>query len=140
MPKQSSADAAMHAAKILIYALKHLQPATPFDIGDEQLKAPDTLANIFSKALPEPFVQATNKTKSSAALRVEPDRKSKAPFSPPEEPRKDYNTNSNRQCHQCNMLSQAWTNAITQHLSHLNAYVPLANSVIHPITGKAMEY
>jgi hypothetical protein len=38
------------------------------------------------------------------------------------------------------MHSQARANAITQHLSHLNAYIPLAFSVIHPTTGKAMEY
>jgi hypothetical protein len=62
----------MCAAKDFIYALKYAQPATPF------LKAHDILANIFSKALPEPFVQATNKTKSSAAPRVELDSKSKA--------------------------------------------------------------
>jgi hypothetical protein len=106
------------AAKDFIYALKYLQPATPF------LKALDILANIFSKALPEPLVQATNKTKSSAAPRVELDSKSKALFSPLKEPRMDYNTDSNWQCHQFNMHSQAHANAITQHLSHLNAYVP----------------
>ncbi len=78
MPKQSSADVAIHAAEDLVYALKHPQPASPFDIGNEQLKALDTLINIFSKALPEPFVQATNEIKSSAAPRVELNSKSKA--------------------------------------------------------------
>jgi hypothetical protein len=60
MPKHLSADAAMHTAKDLIYALKHPQPATPFDIGDEQLKALETLANIFSKALLERLVLLTS--------------------------------------------------------------------------------
>jgi hypothetical protein len=52
----------------------------------------------------------------------------------------DYNTDSNLQCHQYNTRSQAHANAITQHLSHLNAYILLDNPVIHPKTGNAMEY
>jgi hypothetical protein len=43
MPKLSSADAAMQAASDLIYALEHPTPATPFDIGNEQVKTkPDS--------------------------------------------------------------------------------------------------
>jgi hypothetical protein len=49
MPKLSSADVAMQAASDLIYALEHPTPATPFDIGNEQVKATRQLANIFQQ-------------------------------------------------------------------------------------------
>jgi hypothetical protein len=50
MPAQSTADAAMQAAKDLIHALKHPQLATPFNIGVKQLQALMQLATIFEQA------------------------------------------------------------------------------------------
>jgi hypothetical protein len=39
MPMTSSANAAMHAANDLITALEKPHPATPFNIGNEQVRA-----------------------------------------------------------------------------------------------------
>jgi hypothetical protein len=138
MPKQSSADAAMCSVKDLIYALKHPQPATPFDIGNKQLKALKTLANIFSKVLQELLVLPTDTTKPSTALRVEPEKEPTELFSVPAEPTKNYNADSNQQCHPYNS-SQAHANAISLSLNLPNRGFPLTNSVIHPVTGKAIS-
>jgi hypothetical protein len=49
MPEQSSADAAIRAAQELIHALKHPEPATPFQkLSNEHLDALEKLADIFA--------------------------------------------------------------------------------------------
>jgi hypothetical protein len=59
MPEQSSADAAIRAAQELIHALKHPEPATPFQrLSNEHLQALQDLADIFASAAPR--VEAGN--------------------------------------------------------------------------------
>jgi len=136
MPAQSSANAAMQAAKDLIHALQHPYLATPFDVGDKQLQALKQLATIFEQALQQPLIPD-----KPAAPRVEP-------LSPPEERRKDYNTDSNRerhQHHQYNTRSKTPAKAAatmqTEPTPALHpSTMPLANAVLHPTTGKDMSY
>ena len=135
----------MRAAKELIHALQHPHPATPFDIGHEQLQALSTLANIFEQALPQP-----QRANDESAPRVETPRHDVPPrvepLSPPEEPRKDYNTDSNRHRHQYNTRSQPKATVAAAVTAPMTAappndtWIPMVNAVIHPVTGKSMEY
>ena len=52
----------MQAARDLIHALQNLHPATPFDVGDEQLQALHQLVDIFNTS--------TKVLPNAAALRV----------------------------------------------------------------------
>jgi hypothetical protein len=54
MPRTSSADAALFAARDLIAALQQPAPAGPFAIGDQQLMALSRLAEIFNNAMIKP--------------------------------------------------------------------------------------
>jgi hypothetical protein len=59
MPKLSSADAALRAAKALIDALKHPSPAAPFaKLGTNQLAALEQLADIFHDTADPPVAAA----------------------------------------------------------------------------------
>ena len=50
MPEVNSADAATHAARDLIAALKNQAPVSPFRICDEKVAALKKLAEIFDTA------------------------------------------------------------------------------------------
>jgi hypothetical protein len=127
IPLQSSADAAMQAAKDLVHALQNPQPATPFDICNEQIQALKQLADVFDKAASKPLL-------GKAALRV--GRENPPAETAAQKPFHHYNTRSNMR----ETAAATMTNpAVPTQDATINT-IPLANSVIHPITGKSMEY
>lgn len=130
MPKLSSADAAMQAAQDLIRALEQPHPATPFDIGDEQILALRQLADIFasatapSKRCPEPPRVEVTSTPTEPLLHPYNTRS------------KDSSANPS-----ANSIShQRTADILEQPRTINNTYNPFANAVIDPNTGEAMEY
>jgi hypothetical protein len=145
VPRLSSADAATYAARDLIYALQHPQPAGPFAPTDPTLEALKKLANIFAIALPL--------TETAAAPRVEV-----TTIQLPNT-HHQYNTHSQAQPsiaaaiipsskETVNIIIDPSSSTIRDCLAPLPMAQPeaiplpmeFAGSVIDPATGKVMEY
>jgi hypothetical protein len=144
VPRLSSADATTYAARDLIYALQHPQPAGLFAPTDPTLEALKKLANIFAATLPL--------TETAAAPRVE------VPTSQPPNTHHQYNTHSQAQPsiaatiiasskETVNVIIDPSSSTIHDCLAPLPMAQPeaippmeFAASVIDPATGKAMEY
>jgi hypothetical protein len=67
VPRLSSADATTYAARDLIYALKHPQPAGPFAPTDPTIETLKKLAEIFLVAPPLTETAATPRVEVPAA-------------------------------------------------------------------------
>jgi hypothetical protein len=136
----SSADAAMHTANDLITALEKPHPTTPFNIGNEQVRALRQLADIFSNAT-KPLAAPTTTAKSvepAPALRVE-DQTQETP-----EPTHQHFTRSQARAN-ATIVNHLWeptlgTDAYTTASPTPNMYIPMANAVLHPETGEVMSY
>ena len=134
MPRLSSQDAAIRAAQELTAALQHPHPAMPIaPLSNTNRNALKQLATIFEATLPrvgatEPLAApANNKPASSSnniAGRTRSAHNANAIIATETTPQAD--------------LHAAYEEASLQH--SLFEHVAMANAVVHPTTGKPMEY
>ena len=141
MPKTSSTDRVVHAARELSDALQHPHPATPFNqIGDQQLHALQQLSKLFN-------TQATIFTTSTAATspRV-PASAPRVPASSPRVPapylRVPVSTNTKTDSSLQPTLHRYPTRSrFVAAAASLSSYSsPRLATVIDPITGASLEY
>jgi hypothetical protein len=143
MPKLSSADAAIRAAKDLIHALQKPHPAAPFSqLGNPQMEALNELAGIFYDALP----RVEEKKPHQAVPRVE--KQSETRPTPPGDQQQapgGMRTRSKTQNSKPATPHPYFTNlAETITLAKVRAttedWIPMAAAVVDPTTGRTMEY
>jgi hypothetical protein len=137
MPMTSSADAAMHAANDLITAPEKPHPATPFNIGNEQVRALQQLTDIFSNAT-KPLTARTNyNSKISGTCTSSegggPDTGDTSTYAST-----FHSQSSTSQRHHCQPSSGAY--AYTTASPTPNMYIRMANAFLHPETGEVMSY
>jgi hypothetical protein len=160
MPATSSADVAISAAQDLIQALQHPQPAAPFaPVGDTQLAALRTLAEIFATASQAPTQTPLNTpiTTDSPSPRVQspapPDANSlRVPSPAPPDahsPRVQHRYPTRGRPHianQAQLVGVSNTSVIPSLVQPDNQpsadgfHPPLANAVLDPDTGESLEY
>jgi hypothetical protein len=156
MPKTSSADNAMRAARDLLHALQNPTPATPFpNLGDTQLAALTRLAQIFGTAAEQrgPPAKSPKAIEPSpvASPRVPATTPAPSPRVPattalPSPPRQPYNTRSRAAAvpvHLANnvIISSPTAPSIFPTQTHHGIpFEHMAMAVLDPDTGKAMEY
>ena len=147
MPRLSSADAAMRAANDLIAALRNPHPSAPFPhLGDQRLDALAQLAKIFRDALP----RVPEKDTLPRVPEKDPNQPTKpCPIIP--EPIQQVPQTATQPAISSRTRSQMQTSAHAATATKLDEVLqqpemlpgtwhPMANAVIDPDTGRAMEY